>query len=80
MPFMTVKCYQIVCQICGVAYDNGGEVPYFNTKQEAEEYVEPFDGEPVERAIARKCRIVGCGVEKWDKLHPKLAKKLEAAT
>lgn len=77
MPILTVTYYRLVCPICRIDYDDGDKVPHFSTKQEAEEYVEPFEGEPLERAIVRKCRNLGCGVKAWDRMHPRLAKKLQ---
>lgn len=75
MPIMTEKGYKLVCPICGVAYDDGDTVPIFWSKLDAENFVIGSlgwsDGEPMERAIARACRIIGCGEAAWDKKHPR---------
>lgn len=71
-PIQPVTCYQLVCPVCGVAWDNGDLVPYFNSRAEAEEKIDEIgcgrdDDEPLGRVLARGCRIVGCGEAAWDK-------------
>lgn len=71
-PIQPVTCYQLVCSVCGVAWDNGEMVPYFNSRAEAEEKIVDIgrgadEDEPLGRVLARGCRIVGCGEAAWDK-------------
>lgn len=79
MPIVTDKCYKIVCPLCGVAYDDGDRIPIFFDKKDIHDFIvgtfDWSDGESMERAIARHCRIIGCGEEAWDKKHPKKSKK-----
>ena len=70
-PVVPVTCYKLVCPVCGVAWDDGLYVPYFNTRAEAAEYVEACEGENLGRALARKCRIIGCGEAAYDKMQAK---------
>lgn len=71
MPIEEVTCYELVCPVCGVEHCRDDEVPYFNSIVEAENYaigsLDWSDGEPMDRAIARACRIEGCGEAAWDK-------------
>lgn len=82
MPITTEKCYKIVCPICGVEYDDGEKVPVFFTKLELHDFLVGSlgwsDGEPMGRAIARACRITGCGEAAWDNRRRKKTMKLNA--
>lgn len=75
MPIEGVICYELVCPVCGIEHCKGDTVPYFNTLLEAENYVigdlDWTDDEPMDRAIARACRIEGCGEGAWDKMNKK---------
>lgn len=70
-PFAPVTCYKLVCPVCEVEWDNGDTVPYFNSRTEAIEFIETDLGrdekEPLGRALARKCRIIGCGEAAYDR-------------
>lgn len=75
MPIEGVICYELVCPVCGIEHCKGDTIPYFNTLLEAENYVigdlDWTDDEPMDRAIARACRIEGCGEGAWDKMNKK---------
>lgn len=80
MPIATEKSYKIVCPICGCDYDDGDRVPLFSTKKDVHDFLvgnlDWSDGEPMGRAIARACRITGCGEAAWDNRRSRKTMKL----
>jgi hypothetical protein len=65
-----VTWFQLICPVCGVLHERDEKVPTFETRREASDYaigtLDWHDGETMARAVARACRIIGCGETAYD--------------